>query len=111
MDGKKIRVKFYSLKIFYQTFGMNWIPTRDIKDVMKYNHLLDLSNTFDHYLESVYWNKGLRNRDGSIPYSKQQMKNGKYYRITHIGLEVLYELFGIKDKNLKLVIKHKLKES
>lgn len=101
-EKPRIPVRMYSLKKFYDNYGMNWISTRDFKSLeITKAHMYELRG----HLENKIWNEKMKNRNGSRVYAKGAMKIGNFWRITPRGLLALYEYFDIADENLQEVAK------
>lgn len=94
----------YTLKEFYNNFGLNWTSTRDCLNAkLKKAHLYELRGD----LENILWSPQMKNRNGNYVQAYGSQKIGNYWRLTPRGIMRLYEYFGILD-NLNLVSKELL---
>ena len=98
---EKIPVRMYSLKTFYEEFGMDYVPTREAREVISKTHMYELRG----WLDNDMWYEGMKNRDGSYIQASYALKFSNYWRVNARGILALYELFNIADENLREVAK------
>ncbi len=78
-----IAKRFFSLKKFFLEYGVDYVRSRDAKDLITKAHLYDLRP----YLEEKHWSYDI---DKNAAYTD---KISAYWRITPLGLVKLDELF------------------
>jgi len=98
---EKIPVKMYSLRKFYEEFGMSYAPTREVRQVISKTRMYELRG----WLDNDMWYEEMQNRDGAYVQASYALKFSNYWRINARGILALYEHFKIADENLRMAAK------
>ncbi len=98
----KISLDAESIKLIYDKFGYNWIPTRYFKTL--FQRPTKIYELFLKGVEKEKWNENLINRDGSGIEADHYMERGNFWRISLAGIYALYKVYNIDD-GLELLAK------
>lgn len=104
----KIPIRYDMLKRLYKEIGLNWISTRDFKDLGVSKPQM-YSLKYEKSLEKYLFINELQNYDGSLVSAQGSEKIGNFWRITGPGLLKLCKYFKINiDDSISFIAKELL---